>query len=58
MRAAAIGILVTVLAAACVPQRAPRPASVPAGSAGTPEATDRLFGERMMPVASPAVVPS
>jgi ketosteroid isomerase-like protein len=46
MRAPAIGILVTVLAA-CAAHRAPRPVSAPPGTAGTPEAADRLFGERM-----------
>jgi uncharacterized protein (TIGR02246 family) len=46
MRAIA-GLLFLVLAAGCV-HRAPRaPASAPAGTASTPEATDRLFGERM-----------
>lgn len=47
MRAPAIGILVTMLAAACTMHRAPRPATAPAGTPGTPEAADRMFGERM-----------
>ena len=47
MRTTAVLSLLTILAAGCV-QRGPRPAAVaPAGTASTPEATDRLFGERM-----------
>ena len=47
MRTPATGILVTILAAACATHRAPRPVSAPPGTAGTPEAADQLFGERM-----------
>ena len=47
MRATACSLALSVLAAACA-HRAPRPpATAPAGTASTPEATDRLFQERL-----------
>jgi len=47
MRAIAGLFLLSILATGCIHQ-GPRPsASAPAGTASTPEATDRLFGERM-----------
>jgi len=47
MRTPAICIVLAILAAACATQRVSRPVSAPPGTAGTPEAADRLFGERM-----------
>ena len=47
MRTPVTWIVLAILATACATHRASRPVSAPPGTAGTPEAADQLFGERM-----------